>query len=70
MSRRPEMKPELLTEIADQLRSLLDAINADELKASAATRYRIEGAIAALDAASGVDPAAIVESLTHEMDDD
>lgn len=39
--------------LADQLRTLLDYFAEGTIDASTATRYRIEGAVAALDAALG-----------------
>jgi hypothetical protein len=39
--------------LADSLRALLTLLDAGDLMVSAATRYRLEGAIAALDTALG-----------------
>lgn len=55
----PERHPRPLsraqtTALAEQLRRALVAIDAGELTASTATRYRLEGAVSALDAVLGV----------------
>lgn len=53
-------------QLADQLRAMLAAIHSGELVASAATAYRIEGAIVALDALGGESIEDIVERLVRE----
>jgi hypothetical protein len=50
---RGRLTPEQTAHLADQLEALLACLDADEMSASAATRYRIEGAVAALQAVSG-----------------
>jgi len=49
---RPLTRAEIVS-LADQLRGLLAQLDARSLDASTATRYRIQGAVAALDAALG-----------------
>jgi len=48
--------------LADHFRSLLSMIEAGELDASTAMRYRLEGAIAALDVALGR-PSSLLDDL-------
>jgi hypothetical protein len=42
-----------MTDLAQSLQALLDAIERDEMTASTATTYRLEGAVAALRASVG-----------------
>jgi len=49
---RPLTRAEMLT-LRSQLEAVLGAIDQGDLKASPATRYRLEGAITGLDAALG-----------------
>ncbi len=49
--------------LTESLRRLLAAIEAGDLVASTATRYRIEGAVVALEALAGADPETIFERL-------
>lgn len=63
----PERGPRPLTRaqttaMADHLRSTLAAIDAGELTASTAMRYRLEGAVSALDAVLGR-PSTLLEGL-------
>jgi hypothetical protein len=51
-SGRPLTRAEV-ADLADRLRALLGQIDAGNLDATRAMRYRLEGAIAALDAALG-----------------
>ena len=51
--------------LADDLRGLLAKIDADDLAATSATRYRIEGAIAALDVVAGRSTEEILRNLTE-----
>lgn len=53
-------------ELAATLRRLLDAIDADELTASAATRHRLEGALTALDVVAGK-RSTLLDALTEEL---
>jgi hypothetical protein len=55
-------------ELSRLLNGLLDAIQSGEVAASTATRYRIEGAVVALDVLGGADPAALVVRLGLEPD--
>lgn len=50
-------------DLADRLAALLAAIDSGELTASAATRYRLEGAVVALDVLNGEAPADILDRL-------
>lgn len=49
--------------LAARLAALLASIDSGEMTASAATRYRIEGAIVALDVLNGTDTADILDRL-------
>jgi hypothetical protein len=51
-----------LADLADRLRKLLDAIEAGALDASTVTRYRLEGAVGALDVALGR-PSTLLDNL-------
>lgn len=60
------------TETAEDLSrllvGLLDAIESGEIAASTATRYRIEGAVVALDVLGGGDAASVLARLGIEPD--
>lgn len=53
-------------ELSVLLAGVLAAIDAGELAASAAARYRIEGAVVALDILGGADPAEVLARLGVE----
>lgn len=59
------MKRSAIEQVAESLRRLLGQVAAGDLVASTPTRYRIEGAVAALDAITGGDPAALLARLTE-----
>lgn len=52
MARKPLTRSEV-TDLIRSLQALLDAISNDELTASTATTYRLEGAVTALEAVVG-----------------
>ncbi len=54
---------EAAEELSRLLVGLLDAIHSGELAASTATRYRIEGAVVALDVLGGADTASVLARL-------
>lgn len=60
------MDPDLPVDLVRLLSALLDDVSSGDLTASTATRQRIEGAIVALQALSGEDPASIVDRLVTE----
>lgn len=51
--------------LAASLHSMLDRIRADELTASTATRYRLEGALTALEVVLGT-RASLIDALTGD----
>ena len=57
---RPSIDPIPYDDVRSQLRSVLAAIEAEELVASIAMRHRIEGAVLALEALERVPPTAEV----------
>jgi hypothetical protein len=54
--------------LADQLRSLLSHIEGGAMDASTATRYRIEGAVAALDVALGRQSSLLAHLTSPQVD--
>ena len=64
---RPLTKLELAS-LADQLRTLLGKIEGGTMEASTATRYRIEGAVAALDVALGVASPLLADLTSRDLD--
>ena len=62
-SRGPSLTEAQMVELAAGLRTLLAQLGTGDLDASAATRHRIEGAIAALEVATGASTAELVELL-------
>ena len=54
MARKPLTRSEM-ADLARSLQALLDAISNDELTASTATTYRLEGAVTALETVLGND---------------
>lgn len=54
---------EAAEELSRLLSGLLDAIHSGSLAASTATRYRIEGAVVALDVIGGADAASVLARL-------
>lgn len=56
-------KTDAAEELSRLLMELLDSIHSGELAASAATRYRIEGAVVALDVIGGADAASVLARL-------
>ncbi len=61
---------EAAEELSRLLVGLLDAINSGELVASTATRYRIEGAVVALEVLSGADTASVLARLGIEPENE
>lgn len=59
----PGAQPDELTAL---LVELLRAIDSGEMSASAATRYRIEGAVVALDVLAGADSVSVLARLGVE----
>lgn len=55
-------------ELSALLVGLLAAIDSGEMSASAATRYRIEGAVAALDVLAGADSRTVLARLGVESE--
>ncbi|MHB1510792.1 MAG: hypothetical protein ACYCST_14655 [Acidimicrobiales bacterium] len=47
------LTPREMDDLAKSLRALLDAIRRDEMRASTATTYRLEGAVTALESVLG-----------------
>lgn len=57
-----------LADLAGQLRSILDLMDGGSMTASSATRYRIEGALSALEAALGL-PSTLLDGLVRPGSD-
>jgi len=57
------MTGQQLADLADSLRALLARIDAGDLDSSAATRYRLEGAVVALDVVTGKASSEILGNL-------
>jgi hypothetical protein len=55
MAARPLTRGEI-SELADRLRGLIAMVDNGEMSASTAMRYRLQGAVVALEAVLGCDP--------------
>jgi hypothetical protein len=64
---RPLTRQEV-SDLAGSLQALLDAIERDEMTAATAMTYRLEGAVAALEAVLGDDASAILRTFAEHED--